>query len=166
MILQTEEEKLQENLFIITGVFGGVALILCLMILVLSFNLSKYVSQSVSQSQPSLQARRLSKEVRAVKRKGRQAGQPGPEARQPGYSIKRDELPLEPVQPQLHTQRSERGYPDFQEREQPGGKGYNYRGEERTERTNDRSSQYSWEPLPRSSRAGEDTRGPRYSYRR
>ena len=49
LILQTEEEKLQENLFIITGVFGGVALILCLMILVLSFNLSKYVRLSGSQ---------------------------------------------------------------------------------------------------------------------
>ena len=91
----------------------------------------------------------------------RYVSESGPEMRQPGYSSKRDELPLEPVQPQLHTQRSERGYPDYQEREQPGGKGYNYRGEERTERTNDRSSQYSWEPLPRSSRAGE-----RYSYRR
>ena len=81
----------------------------------------------------------------------------GPEMRQPGYSSKRDELPLEPV----HPARSESRYPDYQEREQPGQKGYNYRAEERTERTNDRSSQYSWEPLPRSSRAGE-----RYSYRR
>ena len=84
----------------------------------------------------------------------------GPEMRQPGYSSKRDELPLEPVHP-VHPTRSESRYPDYQEREQPGQKGYNYRGEERTERTNDRSSQYSWEPLPRSSRAGE-----RYSYRR
>ena len=42
LTLQTEEEKLQEQLFIITGIFGGVALILCLMILVLSFTLSKY----------------------------------------------------------------------------------------------------------------------------
>ena len=56
MILQTEEEKLQENLFIITGVFGGVALILCLMILVLSFNLSKYVRQSVSPCPHSMSA--------------------------------------------------------------------------------------------------------------
>ena len=104
-----------------------------------------------------------------MRRKGRSGG-PGqsagrdryvsdsvPEMRQPGYSSKRDELPLEPV----HSGRSESRYPDYPEREQPGQKGYNYRGEERTERTNDRSSQYSWEPLPRSSRAGE-----RYSYRR
>ena len=115
--------------------------------------------------------RRLSKAVREVRRKGRSGGphtahsagrdryvsESGPEMRQPGYSSKRDELPLEPV----HPQRSESRYPDYQEREQPGGKGYNYRGEDRTDRTNDRSSQYSWEPLPRSSRAGE-----RYSYRR
>ena len=155
LILQTEEEKLQEQLFIITGIFGGVALILCLMILVLSFTLSK-----------------LSKEVREVRRKARSgaqpagreryASEPGPEMRPPGFSSKRDELPLEPV----HPQRSESRYPDYQEREQPGGKSYNYRGEDRTDRTNDRSSQYSWEPLPRSSRAGEDSRGPRYSYRR
>ena len=85
--------------------------------------------------------------------------------RQPGYSSKRDELPLEPVHSGQPGQpgRSESRYPDYQEREreQPGQKGFNYRGEERVERTNDRSSQYSWEPLPRSSRAGE-----RYSYRR
>ena len=81
----------------------------------------------------------------------------GPEMRQPGYSSKRDELPLEPVHPvhpvhPVQAGRSESRYPDYQEREreQPGQKGFN-----------DRSSQYSWEPLPRSSRAGE-----RYSYRR
>ena len=83
MILQTEEEKLQEQLFIITGIFGGVALILCLMILVLSFTLSK-----------------LSKEVREVRRKARSgaqpagreryASEPGPEMRPPGFSSKRD----------------------------------------------------------------------------
>ena len=112
--------------------------------------------------------RRLSKAVREVRRKGRSGGphtahtagrdryvsESGPEMRQPGYSSKRDELPLEPVHPVHPVQagRSESRYPDYQEREreQPGQKGFN-----------DRSSQYSWEPLPRSSRAGE-----RYSYRR
>ena len=78
MILQTEEEKLQENLFIITGVFGGVALILCLMILVLSFNLSKYVSQSVSQEVPAL----------TPCPQVEQGGEGGEEERQAGWSAR------------------------------------------------------------------------------
>ena len=102
----------------------------------------------------------MSKEVREARRQARAGGQSGPGAgrerteRTERYT--RDELPLEPV----HPPRTE-----YQEREQPGqGRGYNYRGEDRA----DRSSQYSWEPLPRSARGGEDSRGPRYSsgYRR
>ena len=102
---------------------------------------------------------RLSKEVRDVKRKARTAGA-GREryTSEPGYS-KREEISLEPV----HPPRS-----DFQDREQHAQRSYSYRGEERTERTEraERGSQYSWEPLPRSVRSGEESRGPRYSYRR
>ena len=99
---------------------------------------------------------RLSKEVRDVKRKARTGGA-GREryTSEPGYS-KREEISLEPV----HPPRS-----DFQEREQHAQRSYSYRGEERAERA-ERGSQYSWEPLPRSVRSGEESRGPRYSYRR
>ena len=99
---------------------------------------------------------RLSKEVRDVKRKARTGGA-GREryTSEPGYT-KREEISLEPV----HPPRS-----DFQEREQHAQRSYSYRGEERTERA-ERGSQYSWEPLPRSVRSGEESRGPRYSYRR
>ena len=98
----------------------------------------------------------MSKEVRDVKRKARTAGA-GREryTSEPGYS-KREEISLEPV----HPPRS-----DFQEREQHAQRSYSYRGEERAERA-ERGPQYSWEPLPRSVRSGEESRGPRYSYRR
>ena len=52
------------------------------------------------------------------------------------------------------------------------GGGYPYRGEDRADRDRgqaDRSSQYSWEPIPRSGQHGgrpEDSRGQRYNYRR
>ena len=101
---------------------------------------------------------RLSKEVREAKRKARTGGPVGGGAGRDRYTsesgyTKREEIALEPVHPP-------RG--EYQEREQPGQRGYNYRGEERGER----GSQYSWEPLPRSVRSGEESRGPRYSYRR
>ena len=41
-IPQTPEEELQTQLFIIVGIFGGVSLILCLMVLGLSYTITKY----------------------------------------------------------------------------------------------------------------------------
>ena len=38
---RTEEEKLQLEVYIIAGVFGGVTLVLCLMVLGLAFMMSK-----------------------------------------------------------------------------------------------------------------------------
>ena len=54
------------------------------------------------------------------------------------------------------------------------GPGYTYRGEDRVDRDRggDRSSQYSWEPIPRSAHSGhrhtgdQDSRSPRYSHNR
>ena len=93
----------------------------------------------------------MSREVREARRKARTGQGRDRYTSETGYS-KREEISLEPVHPP-------RG--EYQERDQPGQRGY-YRGEERAER----GSQYSWEPLPRSVRSGEESRGPRYSYRR
>ena len=38
---QTDEQKLQDQVYIISGVFGGVTLILCLMILGLAYSITK-----------------------------------------------------------------------------------------------------------------------------
>ena len=40
-MLQTPEEKLEQEIYIIAGVFGGVTLVLCLMILGLAFSITK-----------------------------------------------------------------------------------------------------------------------------
>jgi len=166
---RTEEEKLQLEVYIIAGVFGGVTLVLCLMVLGLAFMMSKISKQVASARKSQSQPRQAP---------GRDNYQPDPEInvmpprsynndeprRKQSTGYKRDEIPLEPV----HHQRDE--YGDQYRGGHNPGQGYMYRGDDRPDRDRgqiDRSSQYSWEPIPRSGHGrGDDARSPRYNYRR
>ena len=44
LVLKTNDQQLQNQVYIISGVFGGVTLVLCLMILGLAYSISKSVS--------------------------------------------------------------------------------------------------------------------------
>lgn len=167
-----EEKKLQEQVYIISGVFGGVTLVLCLMILGLAYSITK-LGKQVTEAKTSKQQSRpnpVSINRERPENNPPNFNVPPPNSYNAGTEEPRrkpmEDIALEPV----HHQRDE--YADNYSRGGHGG-GYPYRGEDRADNRDrgqaDRSSQYSWEPIPRSGGhggRGDDGRGQRYNYRR
>merc|ERR1719300_2119767 len=128
---QTDEEKLQQEVYILAGVFGGVALLLFAMIFGLAFGISSL--QKKVQKAKAQQSRRAPPAGGNVFNSDPEMnirGAPGPprtfsnEGAGPGPSYKQDDIPLEPI----HHQRD--GYSE-RDAYSSRGQGYGYRGEER-----------------------------------
>jgi len=170
---KTNEQKLQDQVYIISGVFGGVTLVLCLMILGLAYSITKLgkdVKNKTSKQQSHQNPVSISRE-RRPENNPPNFNVPPPNSYNAGAEEPRrkpmEDIALEPV----HHQRDEYG-DNYPPRGGHGG-GYPYRGEDRTDNRDrgqaDRTSQYSWEPIPRSGQhggRGDDGRGQRYNYRR
>merc|ERR1719342_360004 len=100
-------------------------------------------------------------------------GAPGPprtfsnEGAGPGPSYKQDDIPLEPIHHERDAYSSRgQGYGYRGEERGYRGEEKGFRGEEKVDRDRqvDRTSQYSWEPIPRPTQNRGD--GSRYNNRR
>eukprot|EP00092_Neocalanus_flemingeri_P017806 GFUD01019263.1.p2 GENE.GFUD01019263.1~~GFUD01019263.1.p2 ORF type:complete len:180 (-),score=57.75 GFUD01019263.1:42-581(-) len=156
---ETTEDKIQTELYILAGVFGGITVVLVVMVLTLSCTIArlnhevKAAGEKVqspgakSRNTPNIPDMNGNIPKNYMNEPNRQPG--------PGYGPSRDEISLEPV----HNHRAEPRprQPEYEDNYsyQPQQHGQDYpRGEDRT-------SQYSWEPLPR---RGEESRLPRLNY--
>eukprot|EP00090_Calanus_glacialis_P014357 TRINITY_DN23137_c0_g1_i3.p1 TRINITY_DN23137_c0_g1~~TRINITY_DN23137_c0_g1_i3.p1 ORF type:complete len:160 (-),score=27.93 TRINITY_DN23137_c0_g1_i3:73-552(-) len=135
----TTEDDIQTEVYIIAGVFGGITIILLLMVLGLAWTIARLnhaVKEAKQAGKPTVSKNPTSMpDMNANKPENYSNRQPASNQSRPRQPEHEDNFSYQPPQ---HAQ-------DY------------YRGEDRTDRT----SQYSWDPLPR---RGEETRLPRSSY--